>query len=60
MNWRLRADRPHQFRSMWTEFEWENRVNVTTSVTYAHSAFWPRFALMLRFLTGIHGNTLHM
>jgi len=21
-----------QFRSMWTEFEWENRVNVTTSV----------------------------
>jgi len=22
-----------QFRSMWTEFEWENRVNVTTSVT---------------------------
>ena len=20
---------------MWTEFEWENRVNVTTSVTYA-------------------------
>ena len=23
-----------QFRSMWTEFEWENRVNVTTTVTY--------------------------
>ncbi|KAH8111863.1 coatomer protein [Phellopilus nigrolimitatus] len=22
-----------QFRSMWTEFEWENRVNVTTSIT---------------------------
>ncbi|KAF9786768.1 coatomer protein [Thelephora terrestris] len=22
-----------QFRSMWTEFEWENRVNVSTSVT---------------------------
>lgn len=24
-----------QFRSMWTEFEWENRVNVTTTITYA-------------------------
>ncbi|KAG8848236.1 coatomer subunit beta [Tulasnella sp. 330] len=22
-----------QFRSMWTEFEWENRVNVTTTIT---------------------------
>ncbi|PCH34145.1 coatomer protein [Wolfiporia cocos MD-104 SS10] len=22
-----------QFRSMWTEFEWENRVNVTTSIS---------------------------
>ncbi|KAG8800344.1 coatomer subunit beta, partial [Serendipita sp. 400] len=22
-----------QFRSMWTEFEWENRVNVTTEIT---------------------------
>ncbi|KIM19845.1 hypothetical protein M408DRAFT_334243 [Serendipita vermifera MAFF 305830] len=22
----------HQFRSMWTEFEWENRVNVTTDI----------------------------
>ncbi|PVG02481.1 putative coatomer complex beta chain [Serendipita vermifera] len=22
-----------QFRSMWTEFEWENRVNVTTDIT---------------------------
>jgi hypothetical protein len=21
-----------QFRSMWTEFEWENRVNVTTDI----------------------------
>lgn len=25
-----------QFRSMWTEFEWENRVNVTTTITYVH------------------------
>ena len=25
---------PHQFRNMWTEFEWENRVNVSTSITY--------------------------
>lgn len=24
-----------QFRSMWTEFEWENRVNVVTTITYA-------------------------
>ena len=24
-----------QFRSMLTEFEWENRVNVTTTITYA-------------------------
>lgn len=39
MSLRLRVDRPHQFRSMWTEFEWENRVNVTTTVTYAHRAF---------------------
>ncbi|KIM73172.1 hypothetical protein PILCRDRAFT_15481 [Piloderma croceum F 1598] len=23
-----------QFRSMWTEFEWENRVNVTTSISW--------------------------
>lgn len=23
----------HQFRSMWTEFEWENRVNVTTDIS---------------------------
>lgn len=23
-----------QFRSMWTEFEWENRVNVTTTVSW--------------------------
>lgn len=22
-----------QFRSMWTEFEWENRVNVSTTVS---------------------------
>ena len=22
-----------QFRAMWTEFEWENRVNVATSVS---------------------------
>ena len=22
-----------QFRSMWTEFEWENRVNVTTTIS---------------------------
>ncbi|KAH9929686.1 coatomer protein [Fomitopsis serialis] len=26
-----------QFRSMWTEFEWENRVNVTTSISYVTS-----------------------
>lgn len=25
-----------QFRSMWTEFEWENRVNVTTTITYVY------------------------
>lgn len=24
---------PIQFRNMWTEFEWENRVNVSTSIT---------------------------
>lgn len=30
-----------QFRSMWTEFEWENRVNVTTSITFvSHLAFY--------------------
>jgi len=23
----------HQFRSMWTEFEWENRVNVSTTMS---------------------------
>ena len=23
-----------QFRSMWTEFEWENRVNVTTTISW--------------------------
>jgi coatomer subunit beta len=23
----------HQFRSMWTEFEWENRVNVNTTMS---------------------------
>ncbi|KZS93333.1 coatomer protein [Sistotremastrum niveocremeum HHB9708] len=26
-----------QFRSMWTEFEWENRVNVVTTMTDLHS-----------------------
>ncbi|KAG9054126.1 coatomer subunit beta [Serendipita sp. 407] len=25
-----------QFRSMWTEFEWENRVNVTTEITQVY------------------------
>jgi len=45
----LRADHPRQFRSMWTEFEWENRVNVTTSVTYAHCTFDPGSPDMLRF-----------
>lgn len=34
-NYSLRTEQLYQFRSMWTEFEWENRVNVTTSVTYA-------------------------
>ena len=24
-----------EFRSMWTEFEWENKVNVVTNITYA-------------------------
>ena len=23
-----------QFRNMWTEFEWENRVNVTTEIKW--------------------------
>lgn len=27
------ANRRLQFRSMWTEFEWENRVNVTTTIS---------------------------
>jgi coatomer subunit beta len=27
-----------QFRSMWTEFEWENRVNVNTSMSYVLSS----------------------
>lgn len=26
-----------QFRSMWTEFEWENKVNVNTNITSVHS-----------------------
>lgn len=26
-----------QFRSMWTEFEWENRVNVSTNMSYVPS-----------------------
>ena len=29
----------HQFRSMWTEFEWENRVNVTTSMSCVFTPF---------------------
>ena len=28
-----------QFRSMWTEFEWENRVNVTTTISYVSSGY---------------------
>lgn len=24
----------NQFRAMWTEFEWENKVNVNTNITY--------------------------
>lgn len=29
------SDKIDQFRSMWTEFEWENRVNVSTHMSYA-------------------------
>ena len=28
-----------QFRSMWTEFEWENRVNVSTAMSYVHFTY---------------------
>jgi len=28
-----------QFRSMWTEFEWENRVNVSTTMSYVHFTY---------------------
>lgn len=26
----------HQFRLMWTEFEWENKVNVNTNIKYLY------------------------
>lgn len=32
---------------MWTEFEWENRVNVSTSISYVPNVTFPRPALML-------------
>ena len=28
-----------QFRTMWTEFEWENKVNVVTNITNLHDYF---------------------
>ena len=34
-----------QFRSMWTEFEWENRVNVTTTMSYVP---WSQLSLTCR------------
>lgn len=39
------AERSYQFRSMWTEFEWENRVNVTTTVTYTNHPFFNQIPL---------------
>lgn len=32
---------------MWTEFEWENRVNVSTSISYVPNVTFPRPTLML-------------
>lgn len=29
-----------QFRGMWTEFEWENRVNVSTAITLVIRSRW--------------------
>ncbi|KIK20409.1 hypothetical protein PISMIDRAFT_105824 [Pisolithus microcarpus 441] len=45
-----------QFRSMWTEFEWENRVNASTKMTYVLPSICPRHITRLGLLSVKRGS----
>jgi len=46
-----------QFRSMWTEFEWENRVNVTTDIKWVLDGSATNEMLTNRFPSGTCDST---